>query len=229
MHRALVEWTRAQGTAGRLLIYEHVPLAVRAVTLSHRGRLGDLVGHRRHARGERSVPASAGLASTLNRAVFSPDHPALEAMTSGRVGSGLACCTPPGGAAERLTPEATNEALLLGRASAINCGRGSGRLATPALSSWDVAVHGLVLPAVLPLVVSRELGAAPPLGADTVACVLPVRSRKRADRCAPVPLLCHVRSHPFGRDRRMGGSGGPALHVVRTAIGTGSFRMVNIV
>ena len=70
--------------------------------------------------------------------------------------------------------------------------KGSGGLAAPALASRYVAVHGFVLPAELPLVVSRELGAASSFCADPIACVLPVGPRERADRCAPVPLLCHV-------------------------------------
>ena len=79
---------------------------------------------------------------------------------------------------------------------------GSGCCAALALASWHVAVHRLVLPAELPLVVPRELGAASSLGADPIAGILSVRSRKRADRCASVPLLCHVVHILSGRDRR---------------------------
>lgn len=105
--------------------------------------------------------------------------------------SKVACCRPLGEPANgrlrtRTRPSSSEGLDVHGWAG------GSGGFAAPALTSWHVAVHRLVLPAELPLVVSRELGVAPSLGADTIACILPVRSRKRADRSTPVPLLCHV-------------------------------------
>lgn len=58
------------------------------------------------------------------------------------------------------------------------------------------------------------------------ACSVAGASGPMRPGTSPLPR----RSHPFGRDRRTGGrSGGPALHVVRTASGSGSFRSVNIV
>ena len=71
-----------------------------------------------------------------------------------------------------------------------------------ALAAGDVRVDGLVLPAVLPFVVARELRLARRFGAGPTGRVLLVRLRKLSHGSAPVPLLCHV-AHilspdPFG-------------------------------
>ena len=141
------------------------------------------------ARGERSNPASARSEPTLNqggerrscpvRQQVCPEHdhhlavPRSGTPANAVRGNGRG---PPG-----------REGL-----GAASGGRGSGGLTAPALASRHVAVYRFVLPAELPLVVSRELGAASSLGTDPVAFVLPVGPRERADRCSPVRLLCHV-------------------------------------
>lgn len=184
----LVERAGTQRTARRLLVHEHVPLAVRAVALSHRGRLDGLVRHGRRARGERSNPASARSEPTLNQGGERRSCPVRQQVCPN---TNTILLYPVRGPGQR--PSAgTDEALPVGRASVLRWDRGSGGLAAPALASRHVAVYRFVLPAELPLVVSRELGAASSLGTDPVAFVLPVGPRERADRCSPVRLLCHV-------------------------------------
>jgi hypothetical protein len=63
-------------------------------------------------------------------------------------------------------------------------------------------VHRLVLPAVLPFAVDRQLGLAPRLGAHTPRSVGLVRSRKVPDGRPPEPVVRHARftSFPIGPD-----------------------------
>ena len=85
-----------------------------------------------------------------------------------------------------------------------------------------------MLPAVVPLVVARELRLATRVGAHAASVVLPVRPRERPDRRAPEPLLCHV-AHILSEDRRAdAGDVRSPLHVLRTDHGIGSFRRANI-
>jgi hypothetical protein len=103
----------------------------------------------------------------------------------------------------------------------IGRGRRSGGLgATLALSAWDVLVHRLMLPAVLPLAVDRQLRFAPRLGAHAPRGVGLVRSRKVPDGRPPESVVRHGDSHPFLR----AGCGLPApQYPLRTAGGPGSF------
>jgi hypothetical protein len=82
-------------------------------------------------------------------------------------------------------------------------------------------VHRLVLPAVLPFAVDRQLGLAPRLGAHTPRSVGLVRSRKVPDGRPPEPVVRHARftSFPIGPD-----AGFPApQYPLRTDAAPGSF------
>ena len=198
----LVQRAGTQRAPGRFLVDEHGSLAVRARALSHRGRLNDLVRHRCRARGERSHPASADILPTLNQAC--PDGGALHGSRfSERVQVER---RPPSGGGERPTPARRSEALPVwgGPRFGRRFGwiRSGSFLARLALAAGDVRVDGLVLPAVLPFVVTRELRLARRVGARPTGRVLLVRLRKLSHGSAPVPLLCHV-AHilspdPFG-------------------------------
>lgn len=188
----LVEGAGAERATGRLLVHEHGSLAVRAGALAHRRRLGGLVRHRGcRARGERSHPVSAAPVPTLNRGGGPVSSSPREAILGARRTRPL---YPVRGKPRRPTRQ-RNEALPKGgprgRVGSSVWVSGGG-LPALSLAARHVAVHGLVLPAELPLVVTRELRLTPSLGADAVARVLPVRTRERPDRCSPVPLLCHV-------------------------------------
>lgn len=80
-------------------------------------------------------------------------------------------------------------------------GRGSGgALLRLPLAPRDVGVDGFVLPAVLPLVVSRQLRAAARRRAHAALGVRPVRSWQRANRRPPEPVVLHaVTSFPGAR------------------------------
>jgi hypothetical protein len=78
-------------------------------------------------------------------------------------------------------------------------GSGGALLRLP-LPPRDVGVDGFVLPAVLPLVVSRQLRAAARRLAHAALRVRPVRSGQRANRRPPEPVVLHaVTSFPGAR------------------------------
>jgi hypothetical protein len=171
MHTVFVHGTRAERATRRVFVDEDRPFTERAVALSHRGRVVDLIRHRvSRARGERSPPSSDECRRSLNAAA-APD--AAKPSDGG------------------LRP------WLRSR---------SGGRPTLALAARDVRVNRFVLPAVVPLVVDRELRLAARGGADPSRPEHLVRPRERPDRCAPEPLLCHVRSLPFGKSRVAGPS-----------------------
>jgi hypothetical protein len=186
VHRSLVERARAQRAARWLLVHEHGALAVGARTLAHRGRLCGFVRHRGRARGERSRPASARFRTTLNRGVGRRAPSALQ--RSWRLGVDD-LLYPVRGNLERPTPDEGGPPGGRPRWSGLERSVELGGLAAPALAARHIAVHRLVLPAILPFVVSRQLGATARLRADAIAFVLPIRPRERPDRGAPVPLL----------------------------------------
>ena len=75
-----------------------------------------------------------------------------------------------------------------------------GALLRSALPPRDVGVNGFVLPAVLPLVVSRQLRTAARRRAHAALRVRPVRSRQRANRRPTEPVVLHaVTSFPGTR------------------------------
>jgi hypothetical protein len=114
---------------------------------------------------------------------------------------------PPGRRAVRHPPR-RNEALPSGRASALAVSGGA--LLRLALPPRDVGVNGFVLPAVLPLVVFRQLRTAARRRAHAALGVRPVRSRQRANRRPSEPVVLHaVTSFPGARS---GGRGvGPLV------------------
>ncbi len=71
-----------------------------------------------------------------------------------------------------------------------------------AFTAGDVGVHGLVLPAVVPLVVDGQLGTAAGIGTDAPRPEHLVRPWERPGGCSPEPLVFHVRSHPSAGPRR---------------------------
>jgi hypothetical protein len=140
------------------------------------------------ARGERSNPASARSEPTLNQGGERRSCPVRQQVCPNTTTILLYPVRGPPG--QRRPRKRTRPSGREGLGAALD--RGSGGLTAPALAPRHVAVYRFVLPAELPLVVSRELGAASSLGTDPVAFVLPVGPRERADRCSPVRLLCHV-------------------------------------
>ncbi len=202
MDGLLVQRAGTQRAPGRFLVDEHGSLAVRAGALTHRGRLNDLVRHRCRARGERSHPASADILPTLNQAC--PDGGALHGSRfSEREAVGR---RQPSGGGEATDGAGRSETLPKRGGSRFGRRFGWVRsgsfVARLALAAGDVRVDGLVLPAVLPFVVARELRLTRRIGAGSPGRVLLVRLRKLSHGSAPVPLLCHV-AHilspdPFG-------------------------------
>jgi len=89
-----------------------------------------------------------------------------------------------------------------------------------ALASRHVLVHGLVLPAVLPLAVDRQLGLAARLRAHTPWRVGLVRSWKVPDGRPPESVVRHAVSHPF---LRAGCGLAAPQYPLRTASPPGSF------
>src|SRR6266566_495004 len=127
---------------------------------------------------------------------------------------------PPGRRAVRYPPRC-NEALPSGRAPALAVSGGA--LLRLALPPRDVGVNGFVLPAVLPLVVFRQLRTAARRRAHAALGVRPVRSRQRANRRPTEPVVLHaVTSFPGGPFWRAWGRA-PSYRV-RTARNAGSFR-----
>src|SRR5207245_942486 len=95
-----------------------------------------------------------------------------------------------------------------------------GALLRLALPPRDVGVNGFVLPAVLPLVVFRQLRTAARRRAHAALGVRPVRSRQRANRRPTEPVVLHpVTSFPGGPFWRAWGRA-PSYRV-RTGPGTG--------
>ena len=168
-HPVLFQRAVTQRAAGRLLVHEHGPLAVRAIPFSHRGRLSLF----RSA----SASRSGGSGPLLHRRGIPPTLNQADARI-GIVGPD----------ARRPSPSGK------GRRGVREGGRlrGFHLLAAAALAARDVGVDRFVLPAVVPLVVDRELGRAPGGRTAAVGLVALVGPRERPDRLAPETLLRHL-------------------------------------